>query len=214
MTTRSMKSTPMTCWSILASRATGATFFEEWSEWYRMLKPDGVLCGISPRWDSAWAWGDPGHTRIVGPECMTYLNQEEYTNQVGKSPMTDYRFVWKGDFRRRFIWRWTPTSRPSSTSCRPSSRRGSAYEASRGSDLRPDRRSEDDGRRRSRFTIWLLPHGEKIPHTLTWVSAADIEDIRNLAVTSWYDGHPEYSHLLFIDSDMGFPCDPDTASRT
>jgi len=50
--------------------------------------------------------------------------------------------------------------------------------------------------------------GERIPHTLTWVSAADIEDIRNLAVTSWYDGHPEYSHLLFIDSDMGFPCDP------
>lgn len=73
-------------------------FFEEWSEWYRLLKPDGVLCGISPRWDSAWAWGDPGHTRIVGAESMTYLNQAEYTNQVGKTPMTDYRFVWKGDF--------------------------------------------------------------------------------------------------------------------
>jgi hypothetical protein len=50
--------------------------------------------------------------------------------------------------------------------------------------------------------------GANIPHTLTWVSAADIEDIRNLAVTAWYDGYPEYSHLLFIDSDMGFPCDP------
>lgn len=50
---------------------------------------------------------------------------------------------------------------------------------------------------------------QNIHHALTWVSAADIEDIRNLAVTSWYDGHPEFSHLLFIDADMGFPCDPD-----
>ena len=50
--------------------------------------------------------------------------------------------------------------------------------------------------------------GQGIPHAFTWVSAADIVDIRNLAVTTWYDGHPEYSHLLFIDADMGFPCDP------
>lgn len=83
----------------LGQQGDWRTFFEEWTEWYRILKPDGVLCGISPRWDSAWAWGDPGHTRIVGPECMTFLSQEEYTNQVGVSPMTDYRFVWKGDFK-------------------------------------------------------------------------------------------------------------------
>lgn len=49
----------------------------------------------------------------------------------------------------------------------------------------------------------------KIPHAMTSISAADIEDIRNLAVTSWYDGRPEFSHLLFIDSDMGFPCETD-----
>ena len=83
----------------LGQQGDWRTFFEEWTEWYRILKPDGVLCGISPRWDSPWAWGDPGHTRIVGPEAMTFLSQEEYTNQVGVSPMTDYRFVWKGDFK-------------------------------------------------------------------------------------------------------------------
>lgn len=82
----------------LSQQGDWRSFFEEWTEWYRLLKPDGVLCGISPRWDSAWAWGDPGHTRIVGPECMTFLDQNAYTEQVGKSPMTDYRFVWKGDF--------------------------------------------------------------------------------------------------------------------
>jgi SAM-dependent methyltransferase len=74
------------------------SFFDEWTEWYRILKPGGVVCGISPTWDSPWAWGDPGHTRIVGVESFTYLSQEEYTKQVGNSPMTDYRFYYRADF--------------------------------------------------------------------------------------------------------------------
>lgn len=82
----------------LGQQGDWRSFFEEWSEWYRILKPGGVLCGISPRWDSVWAWGDPGHTRIVGPEQLTYLHQPDYTQQVGVTPMTDYRFVFKGDF--------------------------------------------------------------------------------------------------------------------
>lgn len=82
----------------LGQQGDWRTFFDEWAEWYRLLKPGGVLCGISPRWDSAWCWGDPGHTRVVGPESFTYLSQDEYTKQVGVSPMTDYRFYWKDDF--------------------------------------------------------------------------------------------------------------------
>jgi SAM-dependent methyltransferase len=73
-------------------------WFDEWSEWYRILKPDGVMCGISPAWDSPWAWGDPGHTRIVSVETLVYLNQTEYTKQVGITPMTDYRFAYRADF--------------------------------------------------------------------------------------------------------------------
>lgn len=49
---------------------------------------------------------------------------------------------------------------------------------------------------------WLTKEG--INNRLSWYSAADIEDVRNLFVTVWYDGHPQFSHLLFIDSDMGF----------
>lgn len=82
----------------LGAQGDWRSFFEEWSEWHRILKPDGVLCGFSPAWDSPWAWGDPGHTRIVGPESFTYLSQPEYTKQVGVTPMTDYRFVYKADF--------------------------------------------------------------------------------------------------------------------
>jgi hypothetical protein len=49
---------------------------------------------------------------------------------------------------------------------------------------------------------WLTKEG--IKNSLSWFSGSDIEEIRNLFVTAWYDGRPEYSHLLFIDADMGF----------
>lgn len=73
-------------------------FFEQWSDLWRILKPDGVFHGTSPHWSSPWAWGDPGHTRIISAECLTYLSQAEYESQVGKTPMTDYRFCYLADF--------------------------------------------------------------------------------------------------------------------
>lgn len=77
-------------------------FFAQWADIWRVLRPDGFFCGISPHWQSQWAWGDPGHTRIVGAEQLVFLDQEEYSKQVGQTPMTDYRFCYKADFRRTF----------------------------------------------------------------------------------------------------------------
>jgi hypothetical protein len=48
---------------------------------------------------------------------------------------------------------------------------------------------------------WLTKMG--IRNDLKTFSAADIEDIRNLFVTAWYDA-TDYSHMLFIDADMGW----------
>jgi len=73
-------------------------FFAQFAEFWRILKPGGLLVGTSPSAKSNWAWGDPGHTRIMSPECLTFLVQTEYTAQVGKTPMTDYRFVYQADF--------------------------------------------------------------------------------------------------------------------
>lgn len=50
---------------------------------------------------------------------------------------------------------------------------------------------------------FLTAHG--VPNTMCWISAADIAEVRNIVLTKWYDGHPEFSHLLFIDADMEFP---------
>lgn len=78
-------------------------FFEQFSEFYRILKPEGVIFGKCPKWDSLWTWGDPGHTRVFHPMLLVFLNQKQYTEQVGKTQMTDYRNIYKGDFQDIFI---------------------------------------------------------------------------------------------------------------
>lgn len=46
-----------------------------------------------------------------------------------------------------------------------------------------------------------------IQNTMCFMSAADIAEVRNLFLTTWYDGYPKevFSHLLFVDADMEFP---------
>ena len=73
-------------------------FFNQFYELWRILKPGGYFIATCPAWDGEWAWGDPGHTRIISPNCITFLSQEEYKLQVGVTAMTDYRSSWKGDF--------------------------------------------------------------------------------------------------------------------
>lgn len=82
----------------LGQQGDWRAYFEEWSEWYRILKPGGMLFATSPAYNSMWAWGDPGHTRIMTLGALVYLNQPEYTKQIGVTAMTDYRFIYKADF--------------------------------------------------------------------------------------------------------------------
>lgn len=78
-------------------------FFAQWSEFWRILKPEGCLFAKCPHWQSRWAWGDPSHTRIIQPENLVFLKQPEYTSQVGKSPMSDFRYLYKADFEEEYL---------------------------------------------------------------------------------------------------------------
>lgn len=82
----------------LGAQGDWRSYFAMFAEIYRILKPGGYLCASCPSMRSRWAWGDPGHTRIISPESLTFLDQTEYTKQIGVTSMTDYRAVWKGDF--------------------------------------------------------------------------------------------------------------------
>lgn len=75
--------------------------FDQFAEFYRVLKPNGYFCATVPRWDSVWTWGDPGHTRVISSATLIFLDQQEYIAQIGKTSMSDYRqFLGATNFKR------------------------------------------------------------------------------------------------------------------
>ena len=82
----------------LASQGDYRFFFSEWSEYWRILKPGGTFFGKVPAPDSPWAYGDPSHTRIIPMESFIFLSQKAYRDQVGKTAMSDFRYLYQADF--------------------------------------------------------------------------------------------------------------------
>ena len=81
----------------LASQGDYQFFFREFTEYWRILKPNGLFFASIPLKDSVWAWGDPSHKRIIQPETLTFLDQRFY-DQVGTTNMSDYRDIYKVSF--------------------------------------------------------------------------------------------------------------------
>lgn len=76
------------------------SFFAQFQELWRILRPGGYLCGTSPAEGSPWLFGDPGHTRVISPQTFSFLDQEVcQKNRAAGTPMTDYRFCYSGDLR-------------------------------------------------------------------------------------------------------------------
>ena len=73
-------------------------FFRQFYDYWRVLKPGGFFCATVPRHDSEWAWGDPSHKRVIPSVILVFLSQVEYKKQIGKTSMSDFRSIWKGDF--------------------------------------------------------------------------------------------------------------------
>jgi predicted SAM-dependent methyltransferase len=81
----------------LGSQGDYKFFFRQFTDFWRVLKPDGVILGTVPLPTSVWAWGDPSHTRVIPKESFIFLNQPSY-NQVGKTAMSDFRSIYEADF--------------------------------------------------------------------------------------------------------------------
>lgn len=83
----------------LAPQGDYLSFFYLFTEVHRVTKPGGLFCAKVPAAGSPWVWGDPGHTRVIQRESLVFLDQDEYTAQVGVTPMTDYRAIYKGNWK-------------------------------------------------------------------------------------------------------------------
>ncbi len=93
----------------LGSQGDAASFLAQFSELYRLLKPNGYLCATVPSRFSPWLWGDPSHRRVIVPESLVFLDQEQYQAQIdrrlgcGQSPthMSDFRdsLSYRADFK-------------------------------------------------------------------------------------------------------------------
>lgn len=73
-------------------------FFAQFAEIWRILRPGGLLIGTCPSRHSPWAWGDPSHTRVIQPENFIFLDQAQYIAQVGRTAMSDFRYIYQADF--------------------------------------------------------------------------------------------------------------------
>lgn len=98
-------------------------FFDQFSDFHRLLKPDGHFFAMVPSINSVirkaelqkafstddeketiilpgnmQMWGDPSHKRTINMQTLSFLSQEQYRQQVGKTMMSDFRFHYKADF--------------------------------------------------------------------------------------------------------------------
>ena len=53
---------------------------------------------MNPVLTAPWAWGDPSHKRIITRGSLVFLDQNQYKEQIGKTPMSDFRQWYKADF--------------------------------------------------------------------------------------------------------------------
>lgn len=93
----------------LGQQGDAASFFAQFSEIYRLLRPNGYLCATVPSRFSEGLWGDPSHRRAIVPLSLVFLDQEQYQVQIDRriaarqcpTAMSDFRDTlgYRADFK-------------------------------------------------------------------------------------------------------------------
>lgn len=73
-------------------------FFRQFDEFWRILKPDGLLFATVPSAQSVWVWADPGHRRLITANTLQFLCRSWYPDALAKTMASDYRTAFVGDW--------------------------------------------------------------------------------------------------------------------
>jgi SAM-dependent methyltransferase len=84
-------------------------FFEEFNDYWRILKPGGHFFASVPGCLEHTVWGDPGHRRVINANTLMYLRTDTY-KELGQTMLTDYRYLKKCDFE--FVYFTTDEKKP------------------------------------------------------------------------------------------------------
>jgi SAM-dependent methyltransferase len=77
-------------------------YFNEFAEYWRILKPGGLMFILVPIGDLAFC--DIGHTRFFSPNHFGFLWKKYHDDQrAAGTNATDYRWYWKHDFEPLMI---------------------------------------------------------------------------------------------------------------
>jgi len=78
-------------------------FFNQFYEMWRILKPGGSIYGTVPGPASPWVFGDPGHTRVITPDMLQFLDQDFYeVDELGNPKKVQslyYQKIYKGNLK-------------------------------------------------------------------------------------------------------------------
>ena len=73
-------------------------FFAQFSDFWRIMKDNGLLYATVPSVTSIWCWGDPSHRRVITEQQLWFLDQAYY-DQVGHTACSDFRDIYSANFR-------------------------------------------------------------------------------------------------------------------
>lgn len=86
----------------LANQGDYEFFFDEFTEYARIVKPGGYFLGSVPA--GIWVWGDPSHKRTIQEETLIFLSQTSYKQiEETKTTMSDFRNIYKADWETMSI---------------------------------------------------------------------------------------------------------------
>lgn len=74
-------------------------FLAQFDEFARVLKHDGFMMISFPKWNKKWAWGDPGHTRVLQPEMFQFLDRDHVAEFAESTAISDYRPFFKSNWK-------------------------------------------------------------------------------------------------------------------